>query len=220
MNIKIDTTWKKVLKEEFEKPYFTQLAEFVKTEYKKQQVFPPGKHIFRAFDETPFPDVKVVIIGQDPYHGLGQAHGLCFSVNEDVRIPPSLQNIYKEIARDMGQVVHNKGALSGWANQGVLLLNAILTVRAGEAGSHQNKGWEKFTEAVIEKLSQQKEGIVFMLWGSYAQKKGAVIDESKHLLLKSVHPSPLSAHRGFLGCSHFSKANSYLQKTGRKAINW
>lgn len=217
MNVNIESGWKNQLKDEFDKPYFKSLVEFVKTEYQTKTIFPPGKQIFNAYDSCPFDRVKVVILGQDPYHGPGQAHGLSFSVPEGVMVPPSLVNIYKEIKADLGTPIPKSGNLERWANQGVLLLNATLTVRAHQAGSHQGKGWDEFTDATIRALASEREGLVFMLWGSYAQKKGAFIDQSKHLVLKAPHPSPLSAHRGFLGCKHFSKANEYL---GNNTIDW
>ena len=221
MVINIEPTWKQVLKEEFEKPYFKELMEFVKHEYAEDQCFPPVDQIFEAFNHTPFSEVKVVIIGQDPYHGFGQSHGLCFSVKETVAIPPSLRNIFKEINVDTGASIPNSGNLTHWADQGVLLLNATMTVRAHEAGSHQKKGWEKFTDAVIEKLSKDREGLVFMLWGGPAKKKGAKVDASKHLVLESGHPSPLAANRGYwFGNKHFSSANNYLKKIGIKPIDW
>lgn len=220
MEVKIETGWKAALKDEFEKPYFIRLTDFVRKEYRTKKIFPPARLIFNAFDSCPFDKVKVVIIGQDPYHGVGQAHGLCFSVNDGVEIPPSLINIFKEIERDLGIAPPASGNLERWAQQGVLLLNATLTVQAHLAGSHQNKGWEEFTDAAIRVLSQQKEHVVFMLWGSYAQKKGACIDSQKHLVLKSVHPSPLSAFRGFIGNGHFSAANRYLEANGEKPIMW
>jgi uracil-DNA glycosylase len=220
MDVKIASTWKQYLSQEFSKPYFTQLTDFVKTEYQTATVYPPGKEIFRAFDCCDFDQVKVVIIGQDPYHGAGQANGLCFSVRNGVRVPPSLVNIFKEIQQDLGKPVPPSGDLERWANQGVLLLNATLTVRASTPGSHQNKGWETFTDAVIRKISEEKENVVFLLWGSYAQKKGEVIDRNKHLVLMSAHPSPFSADRGFFGCKHFSKANQYLKSKGLKEIDW
>ena len=215
MEVRIEPSWHEVLKDEFEKPYFSILTDFVRKEYKTKTVFPPAKLIFNAFDLCPFNKVKVVIIGQDPYHGYGQAHGLCFSVNDGVQFPPSLVNIFKEIERDLQIPFPASGNLERWAKQGVFLLNATLTVLAGSAGSHQNKGWEEFTDSVIKKISDQKEHVVFMLWGSYAQKKGAVIDSKKHLILKAVHPSPLSAYRGFIGCGHFSMANNYLHAKAR-----
>lgn len=221
MNVKIESSWKQVLKEEFNKPYFVQLTEFVRNEYKNGTCYPPGSQIFSAFDYTPFSEVKVVIIGQDPYHGPKQAHGLCFSVSEDVAIPPSLKNIFTEIHTDTGGAIPNNGNLIRWAKQGVLLLNATLTVRAHQAGSHQNKGWEKFTDAVIEKLSNEKEGLVFMLWGGPAKMKGAKVNSAKHLVLKSGHPSPLAANRGYwFGNRHFSQANQYLESIGKTPINW
>jgi len=220
MDVKIDASWKKVLQDEFEKPYFAQLTNFVREEYKTKKIFPPGNMIFSAFDHCPFDKVKVVIIGQDPYHNDGQAHGLCFSVNTGVDFPPSLINIFKEIERDLGKPTPTSGNLERWADQGVLLLNATLTVQAHLAGSHQGRGWETFTDAVIRKVAEEKEHVVFMLWGNYAQQKGAVVDGQKHLVLKSVHPSPLSAYRGFIGCGHFSAANEYLTSKGLSPINW
>jgi uracil-DNA glycosylase len=220
VQVKIEPGWKSRLEGEFEQPYFRQLTEFVKAEYQAQRVFPPGSQIFRAFDACPFDKVQVVILGQDPYHGPGQAHGLCFSVPEGVPFPPSLVNIYQEIRNDLGIRPPTSGNLERWANQGVLLLNATLTVRAHTAGSHQGKGWEQFTDAAIRQLSDGREGLVFMLWGSYAQKKGQVIDRTKHLVLEAPHPSPLSAHRGFLGCRHFSQANAYLKERGGEGIAW
>lgn len=220
MEVKIEESWKEVLKDEFEKPYFKILTDFVRKEYQTQTVYPPAKLIFNAFDLCPFDKVKVVIIGQDPYHGPGQAHGLCFSVNDGIDVPPSLVNIYKEIKEDLGIEPPASGNLERWAKQGVLLLNATLTVRARTAGSHQNKGWEEFTDRAIKELSEKRKDVVFMLWGSYAQKKGAIIDTKKHCVLTSVHPSPLSAYRGFLGCKHFSKANEYLKSKGLTEICW
>jgi len=220
MDVKIDASWKRVLQDEFEKPYFAQLTSFVRDEYKTKKIFPPGNMISSAFDHCPFDKVKVVIIGQDPYHNDGQAHGLCFSVNTGVDFPPSLINIFKEIERDLGKPMPTSGNLERWADQGVLLLNATLTVQAHSAGSHQGRGWETFTDAVIRKVAQEKEHVVFMLWGNYAQQKGAVVDGQKHLVLKSVHPSPLSAYRGFIGCGHFSTANNYLISNGLNPINW
>ena len=220
MDVKIEPSWKEALKDEFGKDYFGKLTDFVKTEYSSKQIFPAGSQIFNAFDQCPFDKVKVVIIGQDPYHGPGQAHGLCFSVNDGVTFPPSLLNIFKEIERDLGIPYPQSGNLTRWAQQGVLLLNATLTVEAHKAGSHQGKGWETFTDAAIRKLATEKQNIVFMLWGSYAQQKGAMIDASKHLVLKSVHPSPLSAYRGFIGCGHFSQANQFLEAKGLDKINW
>lgn len=220
MDVKIEETWKSQLKHEFKKPYFKTLAQFVKNEYKTRKIYPPAKLIFNAFNTTPFSDVKIVIVGQDPYHQPGQANGLCFSVNDGIRIPPSLVNIYKEINNDIGIPIPTSGNLERWAQQGVLLLNATLTVKAGVAGSHQGKGWEEFTDSVIRCLSENKNNLVFMLWGSYAQKKGATIDTQKHLVLKSPHPSPLSAHRGFFGNKHFSRANEYLLGKGASPIKW
>lgn len=220
MNVRIEPTWKTRLSEEFEKPYFQQLTTFVRDEYSRYRIYPPGKDIFRAFDRCPAEKVKVVIIGQDPYHGPNQANGLCFSVNEGIQLPPSLINIFKEIKNDMGKEIPFNGSLDRWADQGVLLLNATLTVRANQAGSHQNKGWETFTDAAIKTLAEESESLVFMLWGSYAQKKGEFIDNSRHCVLKSVHPSPLSANRGFFGNKHFSKANAYLRSKGKKEIDW
>lgn len=220
MDVKIAPGWKSRLSEEFEKPYFEQLASFVKSEYQTGVVYPPGREIFKAFDACPFDEVKVVIIGQDPYHGPGQANGLCFSVHDNVRMPPSLVNIFKEIQADLGKPFPKSGNLERWARQGVLLLNATLTVRASSPGSHQNKGWEIFTDAVIRKVSEEKVHVVFLLWGAYAQKKGEVIDRTKHLVLMSAHPSPFSADRGFFGCRHFSKTNDYLKSNGLKEIEW
>jgi len=221
MDVKIEPSWKKVLSNEFEQDYFVKLTEFVKAEYQSNTVYPPPKFIFRAFELTPFDQVKVVILGQDPYHGEGQANGLCFAVSSGVRLPPSVQNIYKEIVTDLGtKPAFPNGDLEGWAKQGVLLLNATLTVRASLAGSHQNKGWEQFTDSVIKVLSSQKENLVFILWGAYAQKKGAVIDVQKHLAIKSAHPSPLSAYNGFFGSQPFSKCNNYLMLNGLDPIEW
>ncbi len=216
MDVKIEASWRRVLKKEFDKEYFAKLTEFVKKEYSTSTVYPPARFIFRAFDETPFDKVKVVIIGQDPYHGDGQANGLCFSVDEGIRQPPSLQNIYKEMESDIG----TKGNLNYWTKSGVLMLNATLTVKANSAGSHQNKGWEEFTTAVIDILSKQKEHLVFILWGNYAQKKGEVIDCSKHLVIKSAHPSPFSAYNGFFGSKPFSKTNIYLEQNGIQKVLW
>ena len=220
MDVRIEDSWKLRLAEEFSKPYFTSLISFVKNEYQSQVVYPPGKEIFKAFDACSFDDVKVVIIGQDPYHGAGQANGLCFSVRHGVRTPPSLVNIFKEINKDIGKPIPSSGDLTHWSSQGVLLLNATLTVRASTPGSHQNKGWEQFTDAVIRKISEERENVVFLLWGAYAQKKGEIIDRNKHLVLMSAHPSPFSADRGFFGCKHFSKANKYLQSKGLSEIDW
>jgi uracil-DNA glycosylase len=220
MEVKIEESWKKLLNEEFEKDYFIHLVDFVKSEYKQNIVYPPAKNIFNAFEFCKASDLKVVILGQDPYHGPGQANGLCFSVNDGVRKPPSLVNIFKEIKADIGKEIPETGSLVSWARQGVLLLNATLTVRANQAGSHQKKGWELFTDAIIQKISHEKSNIVFILWGAYAQSKGSVIDHSKHLILKSAHPSPLSAHNGFFGSKHFSKTNDYLIQKGLTPIMW
>lgn len=220
MNVQIETSWKERLADEFEKPYFKELTDFVRQEYKTQVCYPPGNLIFNAFNLCPFDQVKVVIIGQDPYHGPGQAHGLCFSVNDGIPFPPSLQNIFKEIQADLGKEVPATGNLTRWAQQGVLLLNATLTVRAHQAASHQRHGWEEFTDAVIRKLSQERDHLVFILWGAYAQKKGAVIDRERHLVLTSAHPSPLSAYHGFFGNKHFSLTNAYLEQYGKTPINW
>ena len=220
MNVRIDESWRQVLQPEFDKPYFELLTDFVRHAYRTTQCFPPAGQIFRAFDLCPFDKVRVVIIGQDPYHDVNQAHGLCFSVHDGVKIPPSLENIYKELNRDLGKPIPSSGNLTHWAEQGVLLLNATLTVEAHKAGSHQGKGWEELTDAAIQALNSGREGIVFMLWGSYAQKKGAMVDGSKNLVLKAVHPSPLSVYRGFFGSKHFSKANSYLAGRGDVPINW
>lgn len=220
-SVQIETSWKEQLKAEFEQPYFDQLTSFVRQEYQQHVCFPPGKLIFNAFNLCPFDKVKVVIIGQDPYHGEGQAHGLSFSVNDGVAFPPSLQNIFKEIENDLGLPIPTSGNLSRWAEQGVLLLNATLTVRAHEAGSHQRRGWEQFTDAAIRALSQGREHVVFILWGSYARSKKALVDTGKHLVLESVHPSPLSANRGgWFGNHHFSRANAYLAEHGQATINW
>lgn len=220
MNVQIEQSWKEVLSNEFDKNYFIHLTQFIRQEYSTKTIYPPGRLIFNAFNSCPFQQVKVVIIGQDPYHGPHQANGLCFSVNDGIETPPSLINIYKEIQQEFGTPVPPSGNLQRWANQGVLLLNATLTVEAHKPGSHQNKGWEQFTDAVISALSQQRENIVFILWGSYAQKKGAHIDKSKHLVLTSAHPSPLSAYRGFFGNNHFRLANQYLEQHGITPINW
>lgn len=220
MDVKIEDSWKSVLKDEFEKTYFKNLTDFVKSEYGNHTVFPPGRQIFSAFDHTPFDRVKVVIIGQDPYHGRGQANGLCFSVSDGIPFPPSLQNIFKELDDDLNIEIPKTGNLERWADQGVLLLNATLTVRESNAGSHQNRGWEQFTDAVIQKLSSEKQNLVFILWGSYAQKKGAVIDSSKHFIIKSAHPSPLSSYRGFFGSRPFSKTNQFLKSIGKEEIKW
>lgn len=221
MHVNIELSWREVLSDEFEKPYFKNLIEFVKKEYSTQTCYPPGKLIFSAFDHTPFEKVKVVILGQDPYHGAGQANGLCFSVAEGVPQPPSLKNIFRELAEDVGTSVPLSGNLEHWANQGVLLLNATLTVRSQMAASHQNKGWEEFTDAVISKLSTEREGLVFLLWGGYAIRKGVKIDSVKHLILNSGHPSPLSANKGhWYENKHFSKTNDYLMENGKEPINW
>lgn len=219
-DVRIAEDWKTVLREEFTKPYFDELVEFVKGEYASTTVFPAGRNIFRAFDKCPLDKLKVVIIGQDPYHGEGQANGLCFSVSEGVPFPPSLQNILKEVHDDTGAEMPSSGELDRWAEQGVLLLNAVLTVRAHEAASHAGKGWERFTDAVVRAIAERKEGVVYMLWGNYAQKKGAIADPERNLILRAVHPSPLSAYRGFFGCRHFSMANDYLRSQGREPINW
>jgi uracil-DNA glycosylase len=218
--VKIEPSWKEKLADEFAKPYFETLTSFVKDEYEKFTIFPPGGKIFNAFNSTPFDKVKVVILGQDPYHGPRQANGLSFSVSEGVPLPPSLQNIYKELKSDLGIQVPATGDLERWAQQGVLMLNATLTVRQGAAGSHQGKGWEEFTDAVLRVLSQQREGLVFILWGAYAKRKGAYIDRTKHLVIESAHPSPLSATNGFFGSKPFSKANQYLQSKGITPIDW
>ncbi|MBT29516.1 MAG: uracil-DNA glycosylase [Thalassobius sp.] len=220
MTVKIAPSWQKQLDEEFEKDYFKKLTEFIKEDIQNHTIYPPGKLIFNAFDKCSFDDVKVVIIGQDPYHGEGQANGLCFSVNDGIRFPPSLKNIFKEIQSDLGKPMPESGNLERWASQGVLLLNATLTVRKKDAGSHQKKGWEEFTDAVITKVSEKKENIVFILWGAYAQKKGSVIAKEKHYVLESAHPSPFSADRGFFGNKHFSKTNEYLKKMGKEPIDW
>lgn len=220
MDVRIDSSWKEHLQQEFDKPYFRELTDFVRQEYGQTTVYPPAKLIFNAFDLCPFDQVKVVIIGQDPYHGPGQAHGLCFSVNDGIDFPPSLRNIFKEIEQDLGKPVPESGNLTRWARQGVLLLNATLTVRAHQAGSHQKRGWESFTDAVIKELADKRDGLVFILWGSYAQKKGSFIDSSRHLVLKSAHPSPLSAYNGFFGNHHFSQSNRWLIDHGQTAIDW
>ncbi len=221
MNVRIDESWKEVLQPEFEKEYFARLAAFVRKEYAGTvPIYPPARLIFNAFDHCPFNEVKVVILGQDPYHGAGQANGLCFSVNKGVRFPPSLLNIFKEIESDTGTPIPRDGDLTRWSDQGVLLLNATLTVREAQAGSHQRQGWEEFTDAAIRELATRRENIVFILWGSYAQKKGAFIDRTRHLVLSSPHPSPLSAHQGFFGNHHFSTANKYLAQHGKSEIIW
>jgi uracil-DNA glycosylase len=218
--VKIEPSWKKALSAEFNKPYFSTLADFVRNEYENEIVYPPPKFVFQAFELCPFDKVKVVILGQDPYHGPKQANGLCFSVNPKIPIPPSLQNIYKEIQNDLVVGPPSSGDLTQWAEQGILLLNATLTVRANTPGSHQHQGWEEFTDAVIQTLSDKKENLVFMLWGKYAQDKGAKIDAKKHLVLTSAHPSPFSAYHGFFGCRHFSKTNKFLKERGEKEIDW
>ncbi len=220
MDVKIAADWKALLQEEFDKPYFAELIRFVKEEYATHRIYPRGSNIFRAFDKCPLEKLKVVIIGQDPYHGPGQAHGLCFSVEEGVPHPPSLQNIFKEVAADIGTPIPASGNLDRWAEQGVLLLNSVLTVREHAAASHAGRGWEQFTDAVVRKIAEQKSGVVYLLWGSYAQRKGSMADPARNCILKAVHPSPLSAYRGFLGCKHFSKANEYLLSTGQTPINW
>lgn len=220
MNVKIEPSWAEILQEEFDAPYFQALAEFVRGEYAAGPCYPPGSCIFNAFNLCPLDRTKVVIIGQDPYHEPGQAEGLCFSVADGVPWPPSLQNIFKEIEADLGRPAPASGSLRRWAEQGVLLLNATLTVRAHQAGSHQGKGWEQFTDAVIARLSAAREHLVFILWGSYAQRKGAIVDRNRHLVLASAHPSPLSAYRGFFGNHHFTRANDYLISHGITPINW
>jgi len=220
MDVKIEQSWKEALQNEFEKDYFVNLTAFVRSEYTSKLVFPEAKNIFAAFDSCPFDKVKVVIIGQDPYHNVGQAHGLCFSVNDGIDFPPSLLNIFKEIERDLQLPMPKSGSLIRWAEQGVLLLNATLTVEAHKAGSHQGKGWEVFTDAVIRALNEKREGIAYMLWGNFAQQKASVVDATRNLILKSVHPSPLSAYRGFIGCGHFSAANNYLRMNNKQEINW
>lgn len=220
MKVKISESWEKVLKDEFDKSYFEDLVNFVRSEYKNYEVYPPGKQIFSAFELCSFENTKVVILGQDPYHGKGQAHGLCFSVNDYIPFPPSLVNIFKELKDDLGVEIPKSGNLEKWAQQGVLLLNATLTVRANEAGSHQGKGWEQFTDFVIQQISKLKSNVVFILWGSYAQKKTTFIDDKKHCILKAVHPSPLSVYRGFYGSKPFSKTNEYLKSTFQQPIIW
>lgn len=220
MEIRIEESWKRELAEEWEKDYFVRLTQFVREEYATKQIFPPGSQIFAAFNSTPFHEVKVVILGQDPYHDVGQANGLCFSVNDGIQFPPSLRNIFKEIESDIGTPVPPSGDLSRWAKQGVLLLNATLTVEAHRAGSHQRHGWEQFTDSVIAHLAEHRDNLVFILWGSYAIGKGAFIDRNRHLVLTSVHPSPLSAHRGFFGNHHFSRTNQYLIEHGKTPIEW
>ena len=219
--IRLDASWKSRLESEFRQPYMVDLRHFLLDRKRDGVViYPPGDLIFNAMNSTPFDVVKVVVLGQDPYHGPGQAHGLCFSVQDGVAIPPSLVNIYKELEADLGVSRHGSGNLQDWAEQGVLLLNAVLTVERGRAGAHQGKGWEQFTDRIVSELNESRDGLVFMLWGSYAMKKGAVIDRDRHLVLTAPHPSPLSAHRGFLGCRHFSKANAWLEKHGEAPVNW
>jgi len=220
MNIKIEKSWARELASEFEKEYFKKLTSFVREEYLHKRIYPRPENIFNAFNLCSFDNTKVVILGQDPYHGPGQAHGLCFSVQKGVQNPPSLKNIFKEVEDDLGLKLSGSGDLSSWAKQGVLLLNATLSVQAGLAGSHQHKGWEEFTDSIIKTISDKKENIVFLLWGSFAQGKAPLIDEKKHLILKSPHPSPLSSYRGFFGSKHFSKTNDYLKKNKLKEINW
>jgi uracil-DNA glycosylase len=220
VNPSIDESWKEILKEEFESDYFKSLKDFLLKEKQQYKIYPPGSLIFSAFNTTPFDEVKVVILGQDPYHGEAQANGMSFSVNEGLRHPPSLVNIFKEIKNDLSIPYPKKGTLDTWARQGVFLLNAVLTVREAQPGSHQEKGWEKFTDAVIKKISDKKKGVVFLLWGKYAQAKESLIDKSKHFVLKAPHPSPFSAHSGFFGCGHFSKTNKILKELGLKEIDW
>ncbi len=221
MALKLEDSWKTILKDEFDKPYWNSLTDFVRNEYAQIRCYPPARLIFNAFDSCPFDQVKVVILGQDPYHGPNQAHGLCFSVNDGVIFPPSLLNIFKELKDDTGKAIPASGNLQAWADQGVLLLNATLTVRAGQAGSHQNKGWETFTDAVIDHLNREKDGLVFMLWGSYAQNKGKFIDGNQHLVLKAKHPSPLSANfGGWFGQRHFSQCNAFLESKGKMPVVW
>ena len=220
MAVRVEEGWRKALADQWEATYFGELARFVHDEYRNGTVYPPASQVFAAFDACPFEDVRVVILGQDPYHGPGQANGLCFSVNPGVRMPPSLVNIFREVSDDTGAPFPADGNLDRWARQGVLLLNATLTVREHLAGSHQRRGWETFTDAVVRAIAQRKEGIVYMLWGSYAQKKGAIADPQRNLILKAVHPSPLSVYRGFFGCRHFSRANEYLRSVGKEPIVW
>lgn len=220
MDVKIEESWKQELSDEWSKDYFVRLTNFVRNEYATKQIFPPGRQIFAAFNATPFDEVKVVILGQDPYHDVGQANGLCFSVNDGIQFPPSLRNIFQEIHNDVGSPIPQSGDLTRWAKQGVLLLNATLTVEAHKAASHQRQGWEQFTDEVISHLSQHRRNVVFILWGSYAISKRTLINPDKHLILTSVHPSPLSAYRGFFGNKHFSKANNYLIEHGKTPITW
>jgi uracil-DNA glycosylase len=221
MDVKIEESWKEVLKQEFSKPYFQNAVTFIKVEKSQgKTIYPPGPLIFNAFEQTPFDNLKVVLLGQDPYHGAGQAHGLSFSVPDGIKPPPSLINIFKELHSDVGVPIPSTGNLTTWAQQGVFLLNSILTVRANEPASHQKIGWQEFTNGVITKISEQKEGIVFLLWGKFAHEKQVLIDETKHHVLKAAHPSPYSADKGFFGCKHFSKTNSYLMKQGLDPIDW
>lgn len=220
MDVRIAEDWKEILFEEFSKPYFEELVSFVKQEYASGEIFPAGRNIFRAFDKCPFDKLKVVIIGQDPYHGEGQANGLCFSVNEGTPFPPSLKNIFKEVSDDIGTPIPTSGELDRWAEQGVLLLNSVLTVRAHNAASHAGRGWERFTDAVVKAIAERKQGVVYMLWGSYAQRKGSIANSRQNLILHAVHPSPLSAYRGFFGCKHFSQANKYLISIGKEPVVW
>lgn len=219
-NIRIEDSWKTALAEEFSKTYFTELTDFVRSEYKRAKVYPPPKEIFAAFNHCPVEKVKVVILGQDPYHNPGQANGLCFSVHDEVPMPPSLQNIFKEMHDDLGIPTPTTGNLEHWADQGILLLNATLTVRANQAGSHQGHGWEVFTDAVIQYLSDTTTGLIFLLWGNYAKQKGTIIDQTKHYILTAAHPSPFSANNGFFGCKHFSQTNELLKKIGKAPIRW
>ncbi|NPD45280.1 MULTISPECIES: uracil-DNA glycosylase [unclassified Lentimicrobium] len=218
--VDIHPEWFEVLEDQFESEYFRKLRVFLIEEKKKYQIFPPGKEIFSAFNETPFSKTNVIILGQDPYHGPDQANGMCFSVKDGIPHPPSLKNIFKEIRDDFGFPIPQSGDLTPWAKQGVLLINATLTVRAGQAGSHQKKGWEEFTDTIIKRLSEQREGLIFLLWGNFAIAKSKLIDQEKHHILTSVHPSPLSAYRGFLGCKHFSKTNELLKSMGKEPVNW
>ena len=220
MDVRIAQDWKEILAREFEKPYFEELVRFVRQEYVTHTIYPAGRNIFRAFDKCSFEKLKVVIIGQDPYHGTGQANGLCFSVNDGIEFPPSLRNIFKEIFDDVGKPIPRSGNLDRWAEQGVLLLNSVLTVRAAQAASHAGHGWERFTDAVVQAIAARKQGLVYMLWGAYAQKKGGMADPTRNLILKCAHPSPLAAYNGFFGCRHFSKANAYLESIGKEPIEW
>ncbi len=220
MKVNIDSSWAQVLADEFEKPYFKQLTDFVRAEYDSHTIFPVGSNIFRAFDKCPFDKVKVVILGQDPYHGENQANGLCFSVGQGVKLPPSLVNIYKELSSDLGVAAPTTGNLDRWAEQGVLLLNSVLTVRAHQAASHSGRGWEQFTDAVIQQINNKKNNVVYILWGSYAQRKCRVVDSQNNMIIQSVHPSPLSSYRGFFGSRPFSRANDYLRATSQQAIEW